>query len=390
MNDTTHRSSARLLDVIAVILIIFAVVLTYMHHHVDFSTITAPFEKLSSMAQEQFPGTGTAAAEEDEQDAEEETTERTDVVGTITQTAEQMKEDLGITQAQMRYIKFKSFMENLEQRATELPFKPLIVLAILLFFALKSFVGIVPVSATCLIAAVIFPFPAALLINLIGVGIIFSIKYVIGYNSRSNAIKKFIMKSDKLWNVVSDADNSTKKVLKETSDKRKSRNKIKELEKEERKAMKGGKPHPVRKKIKKVLKTIKEKLLKVPILSTLIDEEDAVQSAKGGTGNPIILFALRLVPFVPANPISSLFGNLQMDYRSFLAISLVGYLVKVTSFTAIGYNIADPFSSKFIVPLIVLLYLSGILLFVINRILTYVEKRKAEKALEGPAPTPAE
>ena len=55
MGGSRSRSTVRLLDAIAVILLIMAAVLTYMHHHVDFTNITAPFEKLSSMAQEQFP-----------------------------------------------------------------------------------------------------------------------------------------------------------------------------------------------------------------------------------------------------------------------------------------------------------------------------------------------
>ena len=51
MGGSRSRSTVRLLDAIAVILLIMAAVLTYMHHHVDFTNITAPFEKLSSMAQ---------------------------------------------------------------------------------------------------------------------------------------------------------------------------------------------------------------------------------------------------------------------------------------------------------------------------------------------------
>ncbi len=386
MEQRRIRRSSRLLDAIAVILLLLAIVFTYLNLHLDFTNITAPFEKLSSMAQEQFPGVSENAKPKEEKETKTEgKTERPDIVGTLTQTAEQMREDLGITRAQMRYIKFKSFMENLEQRVTELPYKPLIVLALLIFFALKSFVGIVPVSATCLIAAVIFPFPVALIINLIGVGIIFTIKYAMGYNAKSNGIKKFIMRSDNLWKVVSDADNSTKKVLKETSDKRKQEKEA--LEKLQGKDKKVKKPvtNPVLRffiaigrGIGKVVRFIKDKLIKVPVLSILIDEEDAVQSAKGGTGNPIILFAMRMIPFVPANPISSLFGNMQMDYRSFLGISLLGYLVKVISFTAIGYNIADPFSSKFIVPFIVLLYLSAVVLLILNRVLAFVNERRAE------------
>lgn len=389
MNERRTLSPSRLLDALAIILIIMAGILTYLHHHVDFSSITAPFEKISSVAQEQFPGTGST---DEHGKKDDKRGEEPEIIQSIRQTAEQMRDDLGISNAQMNYIKFKTFMENLETRVTELPYKPLIVLALLIFFALKSFVGIVPVSATCLIAAVIFPYPIALLINFVGVGIIFTIKYAMGHAAKSNGIKKFIMKSDGLWKVVSDADNSTKIALKESNDKRKA-------EKEALNKLQGKDQRPkkqitnpvlrffvaIGRGIGKVVRFIRDKLLKVPVLSILIDEEDAEQSAKGGTGNPLVLFALRLIPFVPANPVSSLFGNLQMDYRSFLFISLFGYLVKIISFTAIGYNIADPFTSKFIVPFIALLYLGGFGLLIVNNILRAVERRNKEKEKEAAA-----
>ncbi|MBQ8082626.1 MAG: TVP38/TMEM64 family protein [Clostridia bacterium] len=389
MDGKRSRSTVRLLDAIAVIVLIMAALLTYMHHHVDFTNITAPFERLSSMAQEQFPRPEVTPGETQEEIDKAEAEERSDVIHQIAATAEQMRDDLGLSKAQMYYIKFKTFMENLEQRVTELPYKPLIILALLLFFAVKSFVGIVPVSATCLIAAVIFPYPVALLINFVGVGIIFTIKWAMGRGAKSNAIKKYIMRSDNLWRIVSDADNSTKKAIKESSDKRKA-------EKQALDALQGKnepKPkkelHPVLKffvaigkGIGKVVTSIKNALLKVPVLNIAVDDEDAEVSAKGGTGNPLILFALRLIPFVPANPVSSLFGNMGMDYRSFLVISLFGYLLKVVSFTAIGYNISDPFSSKFIVPFIALLYLAGFGLLAINSFLKYAEKRNVERAKE--------
>ena len=397
MGGSRSRSTVRLLDAIAVILLIMAAVLTYMHHHVDFTNITAPFEKLSSMAQEQFPRPEPSESSSEEAAEHALAEEKRNVLQSISSTAEQMRDDLGLTKAQMYYIKFKTFMEKLEQRVTELPYKPLIILALLLFFAVKSFVGIVPVSATCLIAAVIFPFPVALLINFIGVGIIFTIKWAMGYNAKSNAIKKYIMRSDNLWRVVSDADNSTKKAIKESSDKRKA-------EKEALDALQGkNEPKPkkklplilrffvaIGKGIGKVVRAIKNALLKVPVLSIAVDDEDAEMSAKGGTGNPLILFALRLIPFVPANPVSSLFGNMKMDYRSFLVISLFGYLLKVVSFTAIGYNISDPFSSKFIVPFIALMYIAGFGVLGINSFLKYADKRNAEREKEKQAEKPAE
>ena len=337
------------------------------------------------MAQEQFPRPEPSESSSEEAAEHALAEEERNVLETISSTAEQMRDDLGLTKAQMYYIKFKTIMENLEQRVTELPYKPLIILALLLFFAVKSFVGIVPVSATCLIAAVIFPFPMALLINFVGVGIIFTIKWAMGYNAKSNAIKKYIMRSDNLWRVVSDADNSTKKALQESQDKRKA-------EKEALDALQNKQDRPkkelplilkffvaIGRGIGKVVRAIRNALLKVPVLSIAVDDEDEKISAKGGTGNPIILFALRLIPFVPANPVSSLFGNMKMDYRSFLVISLFGYLLKVVSFTAIGYNIADPFSSKFIVPFIALLYIAGFSLFGVNAFLKYADRRNAER-----------
>ncbi|MBQ6445100.1 MAG: hypothetical protein IJI95_01865, partial [Clostridia bacterium] len=192
-------------------------------------------------------------------------------------------------------------------------------------------------------------------------------------------------RSDNLWRVVSDADNSTKKALQESQDKRKA-------EKEALDALQNKQDRPTKelplilrffvaigRGIGKVVRAIRNALLKVPVLSIAVDDEDEEISAKGGTGNPIILFALRLVPFVPANPVSSLFGNMKVDYRSFLVISLFGYLLKVVSFTAIGYNIADPFSSKFIVPFIALLYIAGFSLFGVNAFLKYADRRNAER-----------
>ncbi|MBO7690049.1 MAG: hypothetical protein J6T14_04330, partial [Clostridia bacterium] len=100
MEQRRIRRSSRLLDAIAVILLLLAIVFTYLNLHLDFTNITAPFEKLSSMAQEQFPGVSENAKPKEEKETKTEgKTERPDIVGTLTQTAEQMRDDLGITRA---------------------------------------------------------------------------------------------------------------------------------------------------------------------------------------------------------------------------------------------------------------------------------------------------
>ena len=78
MDGKRSRSTVRLLDAIAVILLIMAAVLTYLHHSVDFSHITAPFERLYSMAQEQFPQPEPYPGETQEQLEEEVAQEESD------------------------------------------------------------------------------------------------------------------------------------------------------------------------------------------------------------------------------------------------------------------------------------------------------------------------
>ena len=112
MDGKRSRSTVRLLDAIAVILLIMAAVLTYLHHSVDFTNITAPFERLYSMAQEQFPRPEITPGETEEEIQQAKAEEQSDVIHQIASTAEQMRDDLGLTKAQMYYIKFKTFMEN--------------------------------------------------------------------------------------------------------------------------------------------------------------------------------------------------------------------------------------------------------------------------------------
>ncbi|MBQ5581528.1 MAG: hypothetical protein IIT43_09800, partial [Clostridia bacterium] len=80
MDGKRSRSTVRLLDAIAVILLIMAAVLTYLHHSVDFTNITAPFERLYSMAQEQFPQPEITPGQTREEIEKAEAEEQSDVI----------------------------------------------------------------------------------------------------------------------------------------------------------------------------------------------------------------------------------------------------------------------------------------------------------------------
>ncbi len=105
-----------------------------------------------------------------------------------------------------------------------------------------------------------------------------------------------------------------------------------------------------------------------------------------GKGNPALLIALRLVPCMPINSISGIYGSFDFGYGKFVLLSLIGFMPKLLSFTFVGRNVFDPLSSGFLVPIMVLLFLSGISVLSVNGVWTTVEKtvefikkRKTEK-----------
>ena len=77
-------------------------------------------------------------------------------------------------------------------------------------------------------------------------------------------------------------------------------------------------------------------------------------------GNPLVLFVLRLIPVVPINPISQLYGFMKYPWAKYLAISLVGYSFKLVSFTVLGKGIHDPFHSGYFVFFAVILIIAGL------------------------------
>lgn len=121
--------------------------------------------------------------------------------------------------------------------------------------------------------------------------------------------------------------------------------------------------------------TIHRAMSRIPAIERIVEGEmfDAHH------GNPLLLFALRLVPSIPLNPISQLYGYMEFNLLEYISLSLVGISFKLVAYTSIGYNIADPFSSAFIVPIIVVLLVSGFATAGLS-IFLKVREYKAKKA----------
>ncbi len=108
----------------------------------------------------------------------------------------------------------------------------------------------------------------------------------------------------------------------------------------------------------------------------LISKTDVLRRViqQDGKGNPALLIALRLIPAMPINSISGIYGSFKFGYWKFVLLSVIGFMPKLISFTLVGRNLYDPLSPGFLVPIMLLMFFSGISLLSVNGIWTSVEK----------------
>lgn len=174
-------------------------------------------------------------------------------------------------------VEFELWLEN--RGAT-----PLSVVLILLNYALKAVIPWFPVSCICVASAVLFKWYQALLINLAGLAILFSLKFYWGRARGAGNAGKLLERYD--W------------------------------------------------------------------MSKAIEEKEV--------SSGVILFFARLLPSVPINSVSCLYGSTEMPVGKFLLISETGFLFKAISYIIIGRNVFDPASASFVVPFIPLILFSGL------------------------------
>lgn len=214
----------------------------------------------------------------------------------------------GLTQLQQGFLTFRDKMIGLENTVARFGNNGYRVMIIILLFALKSVLPLVPISATCLLSGALLPFPIAMLVNIIGLSGLMAIKYYFG----------------------------TK--------------------------LGGG-------NIEKILK-------RYPEILALLERD--------GSGNPWLLFIFRLVPSFPLNPISQLYGSMGFKFWNYMMISIVGFMLKIVSFTMIGSNVYEPLSFAFILPIIIILFISGISMLLVNTIISVTSKKKdGDKVIEN-------
>lgn len=108
-----------------------------------------------------------------------------------------------LPQLQLWYEEYETSLLLLELRVAALENKWIIIMVIFFLFALKSVIPLylIPVSCVCVISAMVFNLPISIILNILGLVIIFSIRYYIGRNKKTLPYK--ILKSyDEIWNVL--------------------------------------------------------------------------------------------------------------------------------------------------------------------------------------------
>ena len=97
-----------------------------------------------------------------------------------------------------------------------------------------------------------------------------------------------------------------------------------------------------------------------------------------GRGNPLLLFLTRLTPIVPLNSTSIVYGSLRFPFLEYSFISLGGFAPRLIGYTYIGRNVFNPFSFRFIGPVVALLILSGAIILSINKVLARIKREKKQ------------
>lgn len=171
-------------------------------------------------------------------------------------------------------------------------------IAVMLLFAVKSFIPIYPTSTVCFLSGIVLPSYIAIPVNILGFTVLITVRYFFGKRFGAGSAWKVISKNEKLKNLI----------------------------------------------------------------------------RQDGSGNPALLIALRLIPGMPVNGISGVYGSFNFGYARFVALSVIGFLPKLISFTLVGRNIYDPLSAGFLLPIIVLAFFTGVSLLSVNGVWTTVEK----------------
>ncbi len=94
-----------------------------------------------------------------------------------------------------KYQEYIIWLTELEYNVASIDNLWLLILVIFLLYFVKTAFPLYPISIICVATAMVFKIPAAFLINILGMILLFSVKYVMGTNTGGGNAQKLIRKS---------------------------------------------------------------------------------------------------------------------------------------------------------------------------------------------------
>jgi len=200
------------------------------------------------------------------------------------------------------YQSYLDYLVSAEYKVAHMNDKFSVFLVILFLYAFKAVfpVYLYPLSAVCTITSAVFPAYFSIPINLIGLGLLYTIKYFWGKKVGATAVQSILNKSETVAYLIQ----------------------------------------------------------------------------RDGKGNPWLLALFRLVPGIPINLVSQLYGAMGFRYKYYLILSFIGYAPLLISYTFIGRNVFNPFSAAFLLPFVLLFLLLGTSMLATSKIVEIQSKRR--------------
>ncbi len=108
---------------------------------------------------------------------------------------------------QVWYDQYADVLYSFELAVLSIDNDFLVVFTIILIFALKSILPIIPFSAVCLVTGIILPPQLSIIVNLIGASVWLMIKYLWGYTLGSGYLTKILIRYKKIKDVLESKGN---------------------------------------------------------------------------------------------------------------------------------------------------------------------------------------
>ncbi len=103
---------------------------------------------------------------------------------------------------EQKYLDYINWVVDIEYKVSAIENRWQTILVVLLLYFILSVCPVFPVAILCLASGMVFSVPVSILINLIGLAIMFAFPYIIGYNSSNNGVHNLVRKNSMVCRII--------------------------------------------------------------------------------------------------------------------------------------------------------------------------------------------